>query len=136
MHLLKQHKKGGKFICYTLIILLQYVVRTTYPVNWDSHNVSSKRDIRWYFTYFSLSIRRLVNHMALLNELVGRRVPERADAAAETLYAVPSAVMEAVTKKGIPWERVMDNVCGWSQAVSSINKYYFVVFLKHVSNSS
>ena len=66
--------------------------------------------------------------MNLMTQLVAKKVTERASAAADALFEEPDAVMEAVTKKGIPWERIMDQVCGWSQAVSSINKYYFGFF--------
>ena len=59
--------------------------------------------------------------------LAGKHTSQKAELAADLLYNQPRDVMDAVARKGIPWETIMDRVCGWSQAVSSITKCYFVV---------
>ena len=85
--------------------------------------------IFFHSSLYALNNRKLTNHLALVSNLglAGRHISQKAEQAADLLYYQPRDVMDAVTRKGIPWEKIMDQVCGWSQSVSSITKYYFFV---------
>ena len=105
---------------------------------WNMNKDEFLHSFFFHSSLYALNNRKLTNHLALVSNLSGKHVSQKAEQAADLLYYQPYEVMDAVTKKGIPWEKIMDNVCGWSQSVSSITKYYFFVlfFLKHLSNCS
>ena len=105
------------------------------------HQRPVSRQFLCHFRLYRVSSRQLENHfntlkMVMLHQesrnaesMERARVEARAesamakaeatDTAAECLISNPGEVLETVTKRGIPWTKVMDNVCSWSTLAST-----------------
>ena len=74
-----------------------------------------------HFSLFGLSHRQQeeqIDNLKLIMVSEDRK-DDAADNAEDLVLNRPGAVMTAIAKRGILWIKIMDNVCSWSQTVSS-----------------